>query len=230
MQRRGTTIALAPLMIVEFVRGIVKSGQPQFLQNQTVIKCMARKNPAILELPKIFVNALLWNLPKTLGNVRPDDYRRLMNLLISSRSFKEFVSRVEDPASNWKRMSELDQIHEFVLNKELRSLEILASKASVTALPVNMARLFGLGGLFPEPAAFESRFSAAVEFLVHWVVQVKNGANPKKNNRGMYVDNQLFWYLGDPDAVIVTQEDFSTEIRRSPQRKRIISYEMFSRL
>ncbi len=46
----------------------------------------------------------------------------------------------------------------------------------------------------------------------------------------MYVDNQLFWYLADPEAVIVTDEDFSNEIKRSPQKNRIISYENFRSL
>jgi hypothetical protein len=46
----------------------------------------------------------------------------------------------------------------------------------------------------------------------------------------MYVDNQLFFYLADPEAVIVTNEDFSNEIRKSPQKTRIISYEAFDHL
>jgi hypothetical protein len=92
-----------------------------------------------------------------------------------------------------------------------------------------MARLYRLGGLLPDPELFARTFSAAIEFLKYSVLQVRRGANPKKNNRGLYIDSQLFWYLGDPNAVVVTNEDFSQEIRSSPQKNRIISLDAFLR-
>ena len=69
-----------------------------------------------------------------------------------------------------------------------------------------------------------------MEFLKSSVLQVSRGANVQKNNRGLYVDNQLFFYLADPEAVVVSNEDFSQEIRKSPQRNRIIDYEQFRQL
>jgi len=93
-----------------------------------------------------------------------------------------------------------------------------------------MARTNQCGGLLPDPDAFEKQFSAAVEFLKSSVMQVRRGANVLKNNRGVYVDNQLFFYLANPEAVIVSNEDFSQEIRSSLQKDRIIKYEVFRHL
>ncbi len=46
----------------------------------------------------------------------------------------------------------------------------------------------------------------------------------------MYVDFQLFFYLADPQAVVVSNENFCGEIVKSPQRNRIISFGEFCRL
>lgn len=230
MGRKGVRVVLAPMVITELVRGIVKGSESQFLRNRSMIECMARNKPEILELPKIFMFGILWKVAGGSSDVRPDHYRILMDILIQSKSFADFLKKTEERDSAWKKLGHLNSIHENVLDKELRSLDTLADQASIKALPVNMARMFKLGGLLPDPDSFETTFSAAVEFLRSSVIQVKNGAKPRKNNRGMYVDSQLFWYLADPEAVVVSDEDFSTEIRHSPQRIRIISYETFSRL
>jgi hypothetical protein len=141
-----------------------------------------------------------------------------------------FLKKAEASGSVWKRITDLDSIHEGVLDKELASLSTLAERASVKTLYVHMARTNQLGGLVPDPDAFEAKFSAAVEFLKSSVLLVRLGANVQKNNRGLYVDNQLFFYLADPKAVVVSNEDFSQEIRKSPQRNRIIDYEQFRQL
>jgi hypothetical protein len=127
-------------------------------------------------------------------------------------------------------MADLDSIHEGVLENELRSLGTLADRASVKSLHVHMARTNQLGGLLPDPDTCEVKFSAAVEFLKSSVMQVRRGANALKNNRGLYVDNQLFFYLADAEAVVVSNEDFSQEIRNSPQRDRIVNYDTFRHL
>ncbi len=119
-------------------------------------------------------------------------------------------------------MSELPSIHEGVLEKELKALEKLGGGL----IHHRMVKMYGLAGLFPDPDWFATKFSAAIEFTESWVRLVRNGAKPRKNNRGMYIDSQLFWYLADPEMIIVTREDF-TEITVSPQRFRIISFEQF---
>jgi len=51
-------------------------------------------------------------------------------MVVGSNSHKEFLRRTEAAGSVWKRMSELDSIHEGVLDKELRSLGKLAKEAA----------------------------------------------------------------------------------------------------
>jgi len=87
-----------------------------------------------------------------------------------------------------------------------------------------------VSGLVPEPDGFQERFSAAIEFLRSCLVQVRRGANALKNNRGLYVDNQLFFYLADPEAVVVLTRIFSDEIKVSAQKDRIIKFSDFSLL
>ncbi len=126
-------------------------------------------------------------------------------------------------------MDQLDSIHENVLEKELKSLEKLAG-GSLQALTVSLTRPYKCGGLLPDPDLFAEKFSAAIEFPKTSVIQVRNGANPHKNDRGLYVDQQLFFYLADPEIAEVTKENFSNKIKASPQSPRIISYEAFRSL
>jgi hypothetical protein len=162
--------------------------------------------------------------------VRPEHYRTLLDLVVSSNSHKDFLKKSEATGSVWKKMTELDSIHKGVLDKELGSVSVLAGRASAKALHMYMPRFYKLGGLQPDPDKFEETFSAAMEFLRSSIIQVRNDANLRKNNPGMYLDNQLFFNLADTEAVVVTNEDFSNEIRTSPQKNRIISHETFRRL
>jgi hypothetical protein len=228
--KHGVQIALAPLAIVELVMGVIRGGEARFADNRTMIACMAQDQSEILELPLIFVNKLIWNLPIGNSDVRPEHYMLLMNLILQSSSLAQFLAKAESPGSVWKRMTNLYSIHESVLNKELASLELLAKQPHLKSLPARMTWLYKLGGLRPDPDWFSAKFSAAIEFMVSSIAQVKNGANPTKNNRGVYVDSQFFWYLGDPDLTIVSKEDFSSEIKASPQASRIISLDAFLQL
>jgi hypothetical protein len=227
----GVQIALAPLAIIELVTGLIRGGETRFADNKAMIACMAQGQPEILELPRIFVNRLIWNLPPSgSSGVRPEHYMLLMNLVLQSNSLADFLAKAEASESLWKRMTHLHSIHESVLDKELASLRTLSERAHVKSLPVHMTWLYRSGGMLPDPDWFTAKFSAAIEFLISSIVQVRNGANPQKNNRGVYVDSQFFWYLGDPDLTIVSEEDFSPEIKVSPQTARIISLNAFLRL
>ena len=130
----------------------------------------------------------------------------------------------------WNEASRWDAIQEDVVEKELVGLGKLARGASLKSLQVHIARMYRLGGLLPDPAIVERRFSAAIESLRSAAVKIRRGANPLKNDRGMYIDSQLFYYLADPEIVVVSNEDFSAEIRMSPQRDRIITYDGFDLL
>jgi hypothetical protein len=227
--KQGIDIALAPPVIVELVRGVVKSGGEQFARSRALFECMARSEPEIMDLPGVFVSMVPWNVPNGASGVRPEHYKELMNLIIPAERFSDFLAETEKPGSVWRRIGDLDSIHEDVLETELKSLEKLAG-ASLKALPLNLARLCKCGGLLPDPEFFEQKFSAAIEFLRSSILQLRNGANPRKNDRGLYIDQQLFFYLADPEVAVVTGESFANKIKTSPQAGRILSYEAFSEL
>jgi len=225
----GSSVVLSPLVIIELVNGVVQGGEEKFTQNRSMVRCMTCAGPEILELPRVFVETVIWNVPRDNGRVRPEHYRILLDMLAESASHADFLQRTEAVGSVWTRLSSLGSIHHDVLQKELKAMEIMAGSASLSTLHVHMARLYACGGLFPDPDWFQDRFSAAVEYLRTWVRMVRNGANPRKNNRGIYLDSQHFWYLADPKLVLVSNEDFSDELRESPQRVRVISLEAFRR-
>jgi len=221
-------VVVAPLMIVELMRGTIRGGEQHFKKNRAMFGCMI--NCDILELPKVFIYGLLWHVYGGVSNVRPPHYKILLQILVNSDSLADFLKKAEAPGSVWTKISDLDSIHERVLDKELASLNTLAKKASIKTLHVHMAELYKMGNMAPDPDLVERKFSAALEFLRSIVIQVRNGANPLKNNRGTYIDNQLFYYLAEPNAVFVSNEDFSNEIKHSPQKDRIISYAKFCTL
>jgi hypothetical protein len=229
-EKAGTRVVVAPFMIVELMKATAKSVEQFFLNDRSTFQCMAKFD--ILELTKVFILKTLWGLSDGgMSKVRPETYRALMQMIIGSNSFADFIVKTENPGSEWKRVSEWDSIHAGVLDKELKAVSnIAASRTSVKILHMYLARLYKLGGLIPDPETFEKSFSAALEYLRSSVIKVRNGANLAKNDRGMYVDFQLFFYLADPQAVIVSNEDFSKEIVKSPQRNRIISFDQFCAL
>jgi hypothetical protein len=225
--RDGIEVVVAPFMITELVHGLTKGGERFFAAKKLMFECMA--NFRILELPKVFIFKVLWNVDGGgVSNVRPHDYASLLEMLTGSHSLAQFLKKAEASDSFWKKMTGLHSIHDKVLDKELGSLNPLAGQGSLKSLPIYMSKMHKLGGLSPDPDIVELKFSAALEFLRAYIMKVRRGAKPKKNDRGMYVDSQLFYYLADPDAVIVSNEDFSNEIKNSPQRDRIISYARYA--
>jgi hypothetical protein len=222
-------VVVAPFMIIELVRATVKGGEKHFAAKKAMFECMS-KFP-ILELTKIFMFKKLWNIDgASVSGVRPHTYTLLLKMLLESGSLREFLGRTEQPGSVWQRIAELDSIHEGVLDKELRALDKLADGASLRTLHVHMARLYALGGLIPDPDTIEHTFSAALEFLRSAASKIRRGANLFKNDRGLYIDHQLLFYLADADVRLVTNENFQAEIGQSPQRHRIMTFDAFSHL
>jgi hypothetical protein len=227
--KANAKVVVAPFMIVELMRATVRSGERYFVNDRAMFRCMV--NFEILELTKVFIFKRIWNLPGAgISGVRPDTYKVLLETICGATSFQDFTSKTEAPGSLWKRIPEWDSIHEGVLDKELTALKKIAAEASMNSLHRHMARLYMLGGLVPDPDDFEQKFSAAIEYLRACVLKLRAGANLAKNDRGLYVDFQMFFYLADPEAVIVSNEDFSGEITKSPQRTRIISFDEFRTL
>jgi hypothetical protein len=153
LKKPGVEVALAPLMIIELVRGVVRGGEARFPKNKALFECLADVGSSVMELPRVAMFAKLWNVNQGISGVRPKHYME---------------------------MSNLDAIHEGVLDKELNALNPLAKRASIKTLHLHMARGYKLSGLLPDPELFAVTFSAAIEFLKYWVRQVRNGANPAK--------------------------------------------------
>jgi len=66
-------------------------------------------------------------------------------------------------------------------------------------------------------------FSAAIEYGDSAIRRARAGENLRKNDAGVFGDFQLFFYLADPQIHLLTKEDFSTDIKNSPQRTRIVT-------
>jgi hypothetical protein len=226
--RAGTGLVLAPFTITELVRGTINGSEEQFERDQQMFKCMFDGTPEILMLTAIFARKILWNLDWGDSWVRPKHYQELLEMLINSKTLADLKRNAEAPRSSWKSLTKARSIHNAVLDRELNDLVPLAKQASIKALSYTVSRAYKCGGMIADPEVIEQRFSAAMEFLRASVLKVRRGAKPWKNDRGSYVDFQFFWYLADPRIVFVTKEDFSDDIKASPQRTRIISYDAFS--
>ncbi|HKV23282.1 MAG TPA: hypothetical protein VJN93_01705 [Candidatus Acidoferrum sp.] len=224
----GARVLVAPFMIIELMKSTAKSGTKYFAADQQMFQCMTKFD--ILELTKPFVYRILWNLPNMgSSGVTPATYKSLLQMMNVATSFQDFIQRTKAPSSPWKRVLDWHSIHEGVLDKELGALEKLADSASLRSLSGGMSKLYRFGGLFPDPDRIEHEFSAALEYLRASVIKLRQGANLAKNDRGLYVDFQTFFYLADPQAVIVSNEGFG-EIVKSPQKNRIITLDEFKKL
>jgi len=89
-------VVVAPFMIVELMKSTVKSGERFFLKDQSMFTCIAKFD--ILELTKVFVFKTLWNLSDAgTSKVRPTHYKTLLQLIIGSNSFTDFISKTKKP-------------------------------------------------------------------------------------------------------------------------------------
>jgi len=89
-------------------------------------------------------------------------------------------------------------------------------------LAAEFAKTFEVNGQYPDPNVFRTHFSAAMEYGETTITRIRGGANPRKNDPGRYGDFQLFFYLADQPIELLTCEDFSTDIKNSPQKARIV--------
>jgi hypothetical protein len=221
----GHNFLIGPPALIELVRGLVRGGEATFLEDRKMFAWMRSRNCEILDLTRPFMaKALRTNLPANSG-VFPGHYRQLIDMVVNSETFDEFVKRCNTDASVWKHIESLDQIHESQIEKELKALEELAKHGKPLNIPERLANTFGVPGCRPIPIDLERRFSAAIEYAETSVRRVAQGAKPRKNNRGLYVDWQLLMYLANPDVQFLTKEDFSAEISQSPQKDRIVAPE-----
>lgn len=117
----------------------------------------------------------------------------------------------------------INKIHNDVLDQELVALRRIPQRTALGVLATRMCGWFGAPGCRPNPIMFRQTFSAAPEFLEHSLGKVQRGAKPEKNDRGLFVDFQLLFYLADPNIYFLTSEDFSTKVKTSSQADRILA-------
>lgn len=217
----GDSFVIAPPALIELVRGMVRYGKDKFIDDQKTF-CWMQSKSEILELPRPFMARTLRTRLVSSSGVTPNHYSQLLQMIVNSKCFEEFVKQCNAEKSVWKNIEDFDQIHEGEIEKELRSLEELAARKKGLDIPKRLSDWFGAPGCRPIPIVIGRYFSAAIEYLETSIRKVAHGAKPRKNDRGLYVDFQLLTYLADSRFNFLTDEDFSGEIARSPQRSRIV--------
>ena len=216
----GAKFVIAPPTLTELSVGVVKGGAAHFAQNKEIFAWLRSPSNGILELPKAFMVAVLGS-PTKLGDVKTHHQVERLGLIANSASFDEFLERKDAPNSAWTDIDKAVEIHDQMLDKEFDALKKIA------ALPLgsfDVAAKFceTFGSPRPDPKVFRNTFSAAMEYADTTIARIRAGANPRKNDAGRYGDFQLFFYLADPDIHLLTSEDFSSDIKASPQRTRIV--------
>jgi hypothetical protein len=220
---KGDSFVVAPPALIELVRGLVSSNE-HFMEDQKTYAWIESNHCEVLELPRIFMAKILRTTTADSG-VRPDHYIQLMDMVVGAQDFDHFVTQCNGDGSVWKSIENLDEIHETEIETELRSMEELARRRRPINLAKSLAMTFGAPGCRPIPLRVSSYFSAAIEYLESSIQKVGRGAKPRKNDRGMFVDWQLLNYLAEPSLQFLTEENFSGEIAKSPQKDRIVKLE-----
>jgi hypothetical protein len=218
----GIKFVLAPSMMTELTVGIVKGGAKFFDRNKEIFVWLQAHSNTILDLPRPFMGKVL-GFPSKKSNVETHHYVQRIEMVVNSTTFDEFLVRKDDPGSVWTDIEKSDEIHTAQVEKEFDALEKFATLPPDSFdLAAKFCQQFGTAESHPDPGQFRQHFSAAIEYGETSITKIRNGANPRKNDRGRYGDFQLFFYLADPELSILTGEDFSNDIKVSPQRTRIV--------
>lgn len=216
----GVEFVTAPPALIELTRGLINGGEGRYEQNRRVYRWLLDKE--VLELPLPFMACVLRSSYKKRSRVVPGHYTELVRLVAESASLTDFLAASRAPGSVWSDIESAHAIHEGFLDREFGALRKVARRRAAEQIAGKIALMFGAPGCRPKPLLVARRFSAAFEFLEACAEKIRGGANPRVNDAGQYIDSQLLLYLGDPAIQIVTEEDFSHEIRTSPQGDRIV--------
>lgn len=221
--QNGAEFVIAPPALIELARGLVRGDSAYFTRNQPAFTWLRDHDFQILPLPSPFMAQILRSQLSQRSGVEPGHYREQICMVAGAKSFDDFLAKAKDTV--WKDIDKADEIHNAELNKEFVALSELAQRGVRQNYATGLSRKFGIPGCRPHPAVIANQFSAALEFLEASIVKIRSGAIPRRNDPGLYTDFQLLFYLGDPELRFLTQEDFSHEIRVSPQRDRIVGFD-----
>jgi hypothetical protein len=217
----GAKFVIAPPMLIELTRGLVKAGREHFKNNQQAYAWLYKHGFEILPLPSPFIANLLKSSLKEPSGVEPNHYREQIEMISSSSDFDDFLKKAEGTV--WADLAKADGIHEAELDKEFSAMSSLARGRAGHGYAELISRKFGNPESRPSAAKIAETFSAAIEFLEASINKVRGGSIPRKNDPGLYTDFQLLFYLGDPNLAFLTSENFAHEITKSPQRDRILN-------
>ena len=119
------------------------------------------------------------------------------------------------------------QKHAAKVDQEFTELEQFAKLPQGTVDVVAVfCESFPRGQLYPDPRLFRQHFSAAIEYYEASIAKIRAmNAKPGKKKQGIYGDLQLLFYLADPKITLLTNDHFSGDIKRSPQRTRIVGFD-----
>lgn len=220
--RNGCKFVIAPPTLGELTRGVIGRGAGHLDQDKQAFLWLKAQACTILPLPWPFVGRVL-GIPLKFGKVEPPHYEQLIEMIASSETFDDFLQQKDKADSSWSDIHRSDSIHHERADREFDALEKIAKSPSTCDLAARFCeRILQQAGVHPDPSSFRQHFSAALEYLEASAARIRGGAKLKKNDRGRYGDWQLFFYLADPGLSFLTKEDFSHDIRNSPQRARIV--------
>jgi hypothetical protein len=224
-EQSGSKFVIAPSVMTELAVGVVKGGEAYFEQNKKIFTWLQAHSDAILDPPRPFIGKIL-GFPSKWSNVETHHRVQRIGMVANSPAFNEFLKRKSDAGNVWSDIDKAPQIHADMVDKEFTELEKLAKKPQGTADVVAMlCKTFAATGACPDPKLFRQHFSAAVEYVEASIAKIRGGAKPWKNDRGRYGDFQLFFYLADPNITLLSCEDFTDDIKKSPQRTRIVGFD-----
>jgi hypothetical protein len=217
----GSTFVLAPSTLEELSRGVVNGGSRHFENDKRVFRWTQSHRWSVLDLPVPFVGDIVHS-PIRNGRVVPEHYHQLIDMISASADYDEFVRRKNEIGSVWTDIHRTKVIHDGVLDVEFAAFQKIAQEPKPVDVAARMIRRFSTDSFRPDLSSFRDQFSAAIEYAESTIAKVRAGAKLRQNDPGVFGDFQLFFYLANPQIHLLTREDFSNEIRRSPQRARIV--------
>lgn len=221
-EQAGSKFVLAPSMMTELTVGVVKGGATYFEQNKEIFDWLHVHSGTILDLARPFMGKIL-GFPSKWSAVGTPHYVQRLEMVVKSKTFDEFLKRKDDPGSAWTDIDQASPIHHSKVDEEFTALEkFAAAPPGSFDLATMFCKTFENAGKCPQPGEFRKHFSAGLEYVESCIEKIRKGAKPRKNNRGIYGDFQLLCYLGDPNITFLTSENFSNDIKHSPQRARIL--------
>jgi hypothetical protein len=224
VEEDGSKFVIAPSVMTELTVGVVKGGANYFEQNKKIFTWLQAHSDAFLALPRPFIGKILGFQSKW-SRVETHHHVQRVEMVANSETFDGFLKRKDDAGNVWSDIDKAALIHNTQVDKEFTALEKLAQLPQGTFdVATEFCKTFAAGGVCPDLQLFRQHFSAAVEYGEASIAKIKAGAKPRKNDRGRYGDFQLFFYLADPNVTLLTNEDFSGDIKQSPQRTRIVGF------